>query len=123
MKIIGQLCFIVSSIALAACSTVRVSTDYDRLTTFEKYKTYAWAQQASASGIAGVTVEGLPAMWYLRFDDRAVESRFLQLAVENGVLFKRGAYNFASLAHDEKALLAIELAASGACVTLIEDAR
>ncbi len=77
----------------------------------------------TASGIAGVAVEGLPAMWYLRFDDRAVESRFLQLAVENGVLFKRGAYNFASLAHDEKALLAIELAASSAFVTLMEDAR
>ena len=44
MKTIGQLCFLISSLALAACSTVKVSTDYDRLTTFDKYKTYAWAK-------------------------------------------------------------------------------
>ena len=77
----------------------------------------------NASGIAGVAVAGLPAMWYLRFDDRAVESRFLQLAVEHGVLFKRGAYNFASLAHDETALLTIERAASSAFVALMEASR
>ena len=45
MKTIGQFSLVVSSLALAACSTVKVSTDYDRLTTFDKYKTYAWAAQ------------------------------------------------------------------------------
>lgn len=58
MKTIGQLCFIVSSIALTACSTVRVSTDYDRLTTFDKYKTYAWAAQASANAALDGAVRG-----------------------------------------------------------------
>ena len=49
MKTIGQLCFLISSLALAACSTVKVSTDYDRLTTFDKYKTYAWAKTQTAA--------------------------------------------------------------------------
>jgi hypothetical protein len=37
------------------------------------------------------------------------------------VLFKRGAYNFSSLAHDEAAVAAIERAASTAFVELVED--
>jgi len=43
MKTLGQLAIVVSSLALAACSTVKVSTDYDRMTTFDSYKNYAWA--------------------------------------------------------------------------------
>jgi hypothetical protein len=57
-------------------------------------------------------------MWLIRFDDPAREARFLALAREEGVLFKRGAYNFASLAHDEEAVFAIEKAASNALVAL-----
>ena len=52
MKTIGQLSLIVSTLALAACSTVKVSTDYDRLTTFDKYKTYAWAVQPKTQTVA-----------------------------------------------------------------------
>ena len=60
MKTTGQLCIVVSSLALVACSTVKVSTDYDRLTAFDKYKTYAWAahpkaQQVNAKIEADVT--------------------------------------------------------------------
>ena len=46
----------------------------------------------------------------------AHESRFLELAVEEGVLFKRGAYNFPVLAHDEETLIEIERVASTAFV-------
>jgi hypothetical protein len=41
--------------------------------------------------------------------------------MREGVLFKRGAYNFAAVAHDEAALRDIESAASAALVSLMED--
>jgi glutamate-1-semialdehyde aminotransferase len=70
------------------------------------------------AGVDGVTLGGLAPMWFLRFDEPAREARFLALARRAGVLFKRGAYNFASLAHDEEAIAAIERAASAAFVSL-----
>jgi glutamate-1-semialdehyde 2,1-aminomutase len=82
----------------------------------------AVAAAASASGIPGVTVEGIAPMWFLRWDDPARESRFLELALEQDVLFKRGPYNFSSLAHDEEVIARIEAAASGAFVTMVEEA-
>jgi glutamate-1-semialdehyde aminotransferase len=74
-----------------------------------------------ASGIDGVTVDGLDPMWLLRFDEPAREQRFLELAAVNGVLFKRGAYNYAAVAHDEDAVQAVEEAASAAFVELLEE--
>lgn len=74
-----------------------------------------------AAGVEGVTVEGLEQMWFLRWADRGRETRFLELAARHGVLFKRGAYNFASVAHDESAVAEIEAAASAACVELLEE--
>jgi glutamate-1-semialdehyde aminotransferase len=76
-----------------------------------------------ASGAGGVSVEGLDPMWFFRFDDPARERRFLELAASHGVLFKRGAYNYAALAHDEKALRDIERAASSALVDLRDEER
>ena len=67
-----------------------------------------------ASGVAGVCVEGISPMWYLRFEDEALRTRFLTGALEAGVLFKRGAYNFASLAHDVSAISRIEDAVAAA---------
>ena len=76
----------------------------------------------SASGVEGVRADGLAPMWLLRFDDPVRESRFMELALERGVLFKRGAYDFAALAHgDDDVLSAVELAASGALVALREE--
>ena len=75
----------------------------------------------SASGIDGVTVDGIDPMWLLRFADSARETRFLELAAKNGVLFKRGAYNFAAIAHDEETIAEIESAASAAMVELLEE--
>ena len=75
----------------------------------------------SASGIAGVTVRGIAPMWLLDFEDEDHRTRFGELALEQGVLFKRGAYNYASLAHDESDVGEIESAASAAFVTLREE--
>ncbi len=74
-----------------------------------------------ASRVEGVRVDGLDHMWLIRFDSPARESRFLELAVEGGVLFKRGAYDFPSLAHDEEAIAEIESAASSALVRLRDE--
>jgi glutamate-1-semialdehyde 2,1-aminomutase len=61
---------------------------------------------------ADVEVCGIDPMWFLRFASPQKESRFVHNAVTSGrVLFKRGAYNFASLAHDEAALVVMEAAA------------
>lgn len=74
-----------------------------------------------ASGIGGVATQGIDPMWLMRWDDPAMESRFLLRALDEGVLFKRGAYNFAAIAHDEDALQEIESAASAAFVALVEE--
>jgi hypothetical protein len=60
-------------------------------------------------------------MWMFRFDDATRQDRFLRLARQHGVLFKRGAYNFAAIAHYEEALQEIEAAASAAFVSLMEE--
>jgi glutamate-1-semialdehyde aminotransferase len=74
----------------------------------------------SASGVEGVTVEGLDQMWFLRFADSHIESAFVMHAARRGVLFKRGAYNFASVAHDDEAIRVIEAVASESLVAVRE---
>ena len=76
-----------------------------------------------SSGVPGVQVQGIAPMWILAFDDPAVERFFLARAAHHGVLFKRGAYNFPALAHDEKTVDAIEAAASSALVDVAEELR
>lgn len=76
----------------------------------------------TAAGVEGVEVAGIPPMWFLRFDEAARESRFLELALDEGVLFKRGPYNFPSLAHEEETIAEIESAASRAFVAMVEEA-
>ena len=51
------------------------------------------------------------------------ESRFLELALEQDVLFKRGGYNYPAIAHDEQTLIDIEHAASSALVQLVEETQ
>ena len=75
-----------------------------------------------ACGLPGIRISGLDQMWRIEFDDAAVESRFVRAAVENGALFKRGAYNFAALAHED-AIGDIEAAASAALVAIREAER
>jgi glutamate-1-semialdehyde 2,1-aminomutase len=45
-------------------------------------------------------VAGLPEMCYLRYRDDAIGARVSAVAAQRGLLFKRSAYNFVSLAHD-----------------------
>lgn len=75
----------------------------------------------AASGTSGVAIAGIDPMWLVRWDDPARERRFLELAAANGVLFKRGAYNYAAMAHDEETIQDIESAASAALVELAEE--
>ncbi|MEP7345436.1 MAG: aminotransferase class III-fold pyridoxal phosphate-dependent enzyme [Gemmatimonadaceae bacterium] len=76
----------------------------------------------AASGVSGVRVEGLDAMWQILFDDPAVESAFLTRAVRQGALFKRGAYNYPSLAHGEEDVVnELERIASSVFVELAEE--
>lgn len=69
----------------------------------------AVARDALAASGAGERVQlaGLPAMWFLRHADAAAETRLLEALARSGVLLKRGAYNFASPAHDDAALHAL----------------
>ena len=50
---------------------------------------------------AGFRVAGIPQMCYLRHDDEHASHRLAVECVRRGLLFKRTAYNFVSLAHDE----------------------
>ena len=80
------------------------------------------AGAVEASGIAGVHLTGIDPMWALAFDDALVQRAFLERSAIDGVLFKRGAYNYASVAHDDdEIILQIERVASTALVELQED--
>jgi glutamate-1-semialdehyde aminotransferase len=74
-----------------------------------------------ASGIDGVRVTGIDPMWTIDFESKIRQDRFVALAIAHGVLFKRGAYNFSSLSHEEDAIEAIEYACSRALVDLMEE--
>ena len=74
----------------------------------------------AASGVGGVATDGIDPMFFLRWDDPARESHFLAESARAGVVFKRGAYNYAAIAHDDEALRDIEAAASGALVALAD---
>jgi hypothetical protein len=73
-----------------------------------------------ASGVSGIAIEGIEPMWFLRFPTPEQEATFVRAAVREGVLFKRGPYNFACLAHDEDALHEIEAAANAAFIAVRE---
>lgn len=73
-----------------------------------------------ASRVTGVDVHGPDPMWFLRFESPDMETRFLVAAAESGVLFKRGPYNFAALAHDAETIGEIESRTSNALVAMRE---
>jgi glutamate-1-semialdehyde 2,1-aminomutase len=74
-----------------------------------------------ASGLGGISVDGINQMWFMKFESPDTERRFVSLAAQHGVLFKRGAYNFPALAHDEDALVDLEAAASNAFVAMRQE--
>lgn len=79
------------------------------------------AAAVAASGVDGVQVTGIDPMWSITFEDEGRQRRFLERAALDGVLFKRGAYNYAAMAHDDdEILLEIERVASTALVEVLE---
>jgi len=111
--------------SLAAAQTVLAWHDQadvcDSLWTIGAEMRRAISSAIEASGVEGITVDGIDPMWMLRWDAPARERRFLELAAAHGVLFKRGAYNYPALAHDEEAIRAIEAGASDALVELRDE--
>ena len=111
--------------ALAAANAVLTWHDSadvcESLATIGAEMRNAVTSAVEAAGVQGLTIDGLDQMWMLRWDSPAREQRFLELAAENGVLFKRGAYNFPALAHDDEAIRDIEAGASGALVALRDE--
>lgn len=71
-----------------------------------------------AGKLEGISLAGTDPMWFLRFDSAELETQFLAAAASQGVLFKRGPYNFASLAHDEETIHEIESCTSNAIVAM-----
>jgi glutamate-1-semialdehyde 2,1-aminomutase len=76
-----------------------------------------------ASGIGGVSIGGIDQMWLFRFDSTERETRFLELAAGQGVLFKRGAYNYPAIAHTDDVIREIEAAANAAFIELRDEER
>ena len=69
-------------------------------------------------------IVGLDAMWLVRFgacadvSAAAREGAFLRAARDAGVLFKRGAYQYAMLAHDAAALASVRAAAAAGAASV-----
>ncbi len=61
--------------------------------------------------VPGISVQGPAPMWRLVSDDEGRLDALVAASAREGVLLKRGAYQFAALAHDDSALAQI-----GACV-------
>ena len=104
-------------VALAAAQAVLDRHDRDdvcaRLALVGGRMRAAVTEALDESGLHGVRVEGLDPMWFVRWSDAESETRFLAASRAVGVLFKRGAYDYASLAHDdEEAIGAIGHAAA-----------
>lgn len=74
------------------------------------------ADAITASDTTDVSVHGLAPMWFLHVDDEARETRLLEALTSHGVLLKRGAYNFPSLAHDPAAHSALAVSLADALV-------
>jgi glutamate-1-semialdehyde 2,1-aminomutase len=52
----------------------------------------------------GFTIAGIPQMCYLRHGNEGTSQRLAAECARRGLLFKRSAYNFVSLAHDDAAI-------------------
>jgi glutamate-1-semialdehyde 2,1-aminomutase len=111
----------------ALAATAAVLSWHDQADVCESLATIGAEMRAAvshaieASGVRGPEIDGLDQMWLMRWDDPKREQRFLELAAAHGVLFKRGAYNFSALAHDEEAMREIEAGASDAFVELRDE--
>ncbi len=91
------------AVSLAAADAVlRVWSDTDVHAELNRVGSVLLAglrELAVAHPAARLTAGGLPEMSWLRFESGEEERRFLLACAERGVLLRRGAYNFPSLAH------------------------
>ncbi len=96
------------SVALAAAAATldvmasqRVPTTLSRLGTrlFDGLRALAQRYPALVAG-----ARGLPEMCFLQYRDEGVSAQVSSWCAGQGLLFKRSAYNFVSLAHDEAAV-------------------
>ena len=110
------------STALAAALAVLDSHDATdvcaKLATIGREMRSIVERAITTAGARGVNTDGVDAMWLIKWDDPARENRFVREALAAGVLFKRGAYNFAAIAHDEEALAAVDHAATTALTAM-----
>jgi glutamate-1-semialdehyde aminotransferase len=74
----------------------------------------AVVRDALAGGGVDAAVLGIPPMWFVRHASAERETRLLEALAGRGVLLKRGAYNFPTLAHDEASLAMLDEALRGA---------
>jgi glutamate-1-semialdehyde aminotransferase len=83
----------------------------------------AHLRRSGAAAIAALPpgpwdIAGIPEMFLLRFHDSSLERDVLLNTAERGVLLKRGAYNFPSLAHGDAEIGATVAALEGALAAL-----
>lgn len=94
------------SVALAAAKATLAVMDEERVPAhlarvgtrlLDGLATLATRHSPLVTGVAG-----LPQMCHLQFRDEPLSGRVALACAERGLLFKRSAYNFVSLAHDEE---------------------
>jgi glutamate-1-semialdehyde 2,1-aminomutase len=79
-------------------------------------------QEVLGASNIGVRAEGPPQMFRLIADTEHQLDAFVAAGVAEGVLFKRGAYQFPSLAHDDRVCDLVVQAARNACDTMARSA-
>lgn len=92
--------FISFAAARATLGAVRRTALPDRLAAMGD-RLYSGLERLSETHPDKVAVGGIPEMCYLRFTDDARSARAARAAARRGLLFKRNAYNFVSLAHTD----------------------
>jgi glutamate-1-semialdehyde 2,1-aminomutase len=110
------------TIALAAARAVMLIHDQEKvcekLAKIGGDMRVAVGNALRAGKLDGISLAGIDPMWFLKFDSPELETRFLTAAASQGVLFKRGPYNFAAMAHDEETIHEIESCTSNAIVAM-----
>jgi glutamate-1-semialdehyde 2,1-aminomutase len=110
------------TIALAAARAVMLIHDQEKvcekLAKIGGDMRVAVGNALRAGKLDGISLAGIDPMWFLKFDSPELETRFLTAAAAQGVLFKRGPYNFAATAHDEETIHEIESCTSNAIVAM-----
>jgi glutamate-1-semialdehyde aminotransferase len=87
--------------AARACLAVMASGEVvSHLATIGKRLFDGLQRLAERHADRGIRVAGIPEMCYLRYDDDAISQHVAAECARHGLLFKRTAYNFVSLAHD-----------------------